>query len=127
MNTATNPLAIRPTAVLRWTMALVLVLYGAGKLVGPQFQVYASELDRPLGDVSGAWLTFHYFGYSPVYTALIAWVEIVGGMLLTFRRHATLGALILLPVLANIVIVDVAFGIGAGAAIVAGLLLVAAW
>ena len=37
-----------------------------------QFTVLDSELDKPMGDVSGFWLTWHWLGYSKVYGSLIA-------------------------------------------------------
>jgi hypothetical protein len=90
-------------------------LYGAAKITGSQFTILNSELSRPLGQVSGFWLTWYYFGYSTFYKILIGLTEIGGGLLLAVPRTALLGALLLLPVMVNIVVIDICFGISVGA------------
>jgi len=50
-----------------------------------------------MGEVSGFWLTWYYFGYSPVYGTVIALVQIAGGVLLVLPRTSLLAALVLLP------------------------------
>lgn len=92
---------------LRFYAAFTLFTYGFAKLMGAQFTVLDSQLARPMGEVSGFWLTWYYFGYSPVYSTIIAFTQIGGAVLLCFRRTALLGAFILLPVMVNIVCVDV--------------------
>lgn len=91
---------------LRYYAAFMLLSYGFAKIMGAQFTVLDSQLDEPLKHVSGFWLTWYYFGLSPVYSTIIAVVQIGGAALLCFRRTAFAGALILLPVMANIVLID---------------------
>ena len=118
-------MAPRATAApLRWLAAVVSIVYGFAKLNGSQFTVLDSELSRPLGEVSGFWLTWYYFGYSGVYGTLIALLQIGGGILLVLPRTALAGALLLLPVFANIFLVDVFFGIDLGATLVALLVVI---
>jgi hypothetical protein len=109
--------------VVRYLVALTLFVYGFAKLNGSQFTVLDSELDRPMGEVSGFWLTWYYFGYSRVYGTLLALAQIGGGALLLSRRTTLLGTLFLLPVVGNIVLVNVFYGIEPGALIVSVLLL----
>ena len=45
--------------VVRWFAALILIVYGFAKLNGSQFTVLDSELDKPMGTVSGFWLTWY--------------------------------------------------------------------
>lgn len=90
----------------RYYAAFTLLGYGFAKIMGAQFTVLDSELAKPMGDVPGFWLTWYYFGYSPIYSTLIAGVQIGGAVLLCFGRTALLGALLLLPVMVNIVGVD---------------------
>ena len=92
---------------VRYYAAFTLFTYGFAKVMGAQFTVLDSQLAKPMGEVSGFWLTWYYFGYSPVYSAIIAWTQIGGSILLCFRRTALLGAFVLLPVMVNIVCVDV--------------------
>lgn len=107
---------------LRYFVALAVILYGFAKLNGSQFTILQSELDKPLGEVSGFWLTWYYFGYSSIYGNLIALVQIVGGVLLMFRKTTLLGTCILLPVIGNIILIDIFYAIDLGALLVAMLL-----
>lgn len=86
----------------RYAAAALLLLYGFAKLTGAQFTVLDSELDKPLRDVSGFWLTWYCFGYSQVYGTVIALAQIAGAVALLFPRTALLGACAMLPVIANI-------------------------
>lgn len=100
-----------PPAALRYGVAFVFLLYGFAKLLGSQFTILDSELDRPMGQVSGIWLTWYYFGFSAVYGNLIGVAQIGGALLLTFRRTTLLGIGLLLPITTNIVLVDLFYGV----------------
>mgnify|MGYP006892764468 FL=1 len=103
---------------MRYYAAYMLLSYGFAKVMGAQFTVLDSQLAKPMGEVSGFWLTWYYFGYSPLYSAVIAGAQIVGACLLCFRRTALLGVLLLLPVIVNIVGIDlwvIRFPAGSGA------------
>lgn len=103
------PHKLLPTLYLaaRFYAAFMLLSYGFAKVMGAQFTVLDSQLAKPLGDVSGFWLTWYYFGYSAFYSALVAWTQILGAVLLCFRRTTLVGALVLFPVMVNIVGIDV--------------------
>lgn len=103
----------RGLRVARWLAAVLMITYGFAKLTGSQFTVLDSELSKPMGEVSGFWLTWYYFGSSTIYGTVIALVEIGGGLLLVWPRTALIGALVLLPVVGNIILMDILFGIGA--------------
>lgn len=98
----------------RYVAAMMLLTYGFAKITGAQFSILDSELDKPMGHVSGFWLTWYYFGYSPIYSHAIAAIEIAGALALTFRRTALLAACALLPIAVNIVLVDLAYGVDLG-------------
>jgi hypothetical protein len=100
-------------------VALVFVFYGFGKLMGSQFTILDSELDKPMGEVSGFWLTWYYFGYSAVYGTFIAVSHICGALLLTFRRTTLLGACLLFGIATNIVLVDLCYGVDLGGTVTA--------
>lgn len=114
---------MRTYVAARYFVALVMLFYGFAKLAGAQFTVLDSELERPMGEVSGFWLTWYYFGFSGEYRAFVALAEIGGALLLLARRTTLLGALVLLPVLMNVVLVDIFFRIDPGALLVAVVLL----
>ncbi|HVG43145.1 MAG TPA: hypothetical protein VM890_00390 [Longimicrobium sp.] len=100
-----------PPAALRYFVALMFLFYGFAKLNGAQFTVLDSMLDRPMREVPGFWLTWYYFGYSAVYGTLIALLQVVGALMLTFRRTALLGACLLFGIVSNIVLVDLFYDV----------------
>jgi hypothetical protein len=108
---------------LRYGLALFLLLYGFSKLFGAQFTVLDSELDKRLGRVSGFWLTWYYFSYSKIYGSLIAVIQIAGAVLLMFRKTTLLGACVLLPLLVNVALIDLFYGIDLDATLIAVVLL----
>lgn len=112
-----------PPRLPRWIAAVLCILYGFAKINGAQFTVLDSELTKPLAQVSGFWLTWYYFGYSAVYGTLIALLQVAGGVLLIVPRTALLGALLLLPIATNIVLIDVFYGVDIGGTLAALVLL----
>lgn len=111
----------------RYLTAFFIMFYGFAKLNGAQFTVLDSELDKPLGEVKGFWLTWYYFGYSAFYGNLIAVIQVLCGIGLLFRKTTLAAALILTGVMANILLVDYFFSIpmqGAAMAIIIAALLV---
>jgi hypothetical protein len=106
----------------RYFVAFVIVCYGWAKIMGSQFTILDSELDKPMGEVSGFWLTWYYFGYSPFYGNFIALIQIVAGFLLLCRRTVLLAACVLFGVIGNIILIDIFYGVDLGALIMAGFL-----
>jgi hypothetical protein len=104
----------------RYFVAFVIISYGWAKIMGSQFTILDSELDKPMGEVSGFWLTWYYFGYSPFYGNFIALIQIVAGFLLLYRKTVLLGACILFGVVGNIILIDIFYAIDPGALIMAG-------
>jgi uncharacterized membrane protein YphA (DoxX/SURF4 family) len=96
----------RAQVILRYFLAYIFLLYGFAKIFKGQFYSFSSTLDTPLGDISGLQLTWRFFGYSYAYTIFVAASQIIGSTLLLFKRTTTLGAVVLLPVVANIVFVN---------------------
>ena len=97
--------------VLRFIVSFLIIFYGFAKLNGAQFTVLTSELDKPMGQVSGFWLTWYYFGYSSIYSNFLGLAQIVGGVLLMFRKTTLLGTCLLLPVVSNIILIDIFYGV----------------
>ena len=95
----------------RYCVAFFVISYGWAKIMGSQFTILDSELDKPMREVSGFWLTWYYFGYSPFYGNLIALVQIACGFLLLYRKSVLLASCILFGVLGNIVLVDIFYGV----------------
>ena len=98
-------------AIVRYWLALEISGYGFGKLFGLQFGESFFRSDSIVGGLSGYNLTWNYFGHSYVFSSIIAVIQIAGSIMLLFRRTTLPGVLILLPVMINIVLIDLFYGI----------------
>jgi uncharacterized membrane protein YphA (DoxX/SURF4 family) len=95
---------------LRFYLAFFMIDYGWGKVTGGQFHILDPKiLDKPLKDVDKFYLAWHLFSMSKVFNVLVGSTQIIGGLLLMFNRTVLLGALILIPILIQILLVDIAF------------------
>lgn len=101
--------------IIRYWLAFSIATYGFAKILKTQFQSPTYRLDMPMGDVSGFGLTWYYFGYSYTLAVIIALFQIGGSILLLYRRTTLLGAMILLPVMVNIVLINLFYEIAPGA------------
>lgn len=100
---------------LRFLAAFLLFLYGSSKLLGRQFSLPAEVATKPVGSLSGYQLAWFYYSYSHAYAILLGLAQLAGATLLLFRKTALLGAAILLPVMTNILMINVFFKIALGA------------
>lgn len=110
---------------LRYLSAFLLLLYGSSKLLGRQFSVPPELALRPVGSLSGHQLAWYYYSYSPVYATLLGLIQLAGAALLLFRKTAALGAALLLPVMTNILMINLFFFITWGAICTSALIFVA--
>jgi hypothetical protein len=109
---------------LRYLSAFLLLLYASGKLLGRQFSVAPELALRPVGSLSGYQLTWYYYSYSHVYAILLGLIQLAGAALLLFRKTALLGAALLLPVMTNILLINLFFFIAWGAVCTSALIFV---
>ncbi|GAB4049183.1 hypothetical protein [Spirosoma litoris] len=101
--------------IIRYWLAFSISTYGFAKILKTQLQSPSYHLDMPMGDVSGFGLTWYYFGYSYTLAVIIALFQIGGSILLLYRRTTLLGVMILLPVMVNIVLINLFYEIAVGA------------
>ncbi len=80
--------------------------YGAAKILKTQFQPPRYILETPIGDLNGFWLTWTYYGYSQTMAYILGWTQVIGCILLLFRRTRLIGVFVLLPVMVNIDLID---------------------
>ena len=99
--------------LIRYGVAYDLAEFGWSKICHRQFVMPGSMLDLPYSSFSPADLFWTFFSYSYVFACIIGGLEIVGAMLLLFRRTRLLGVFVLLPILANILLMDIFYDIGA--------------
>jgi len=101
--------------VLRYWLAFEICTYGFAKILGTQFHTPYYRRDMLLGEVNGFTLTWFYYGYSYAMAVIIACVQIGGSVLLLFRKTLLLGTVVLLPVLLNILLINLFYDIATGA------------
>ena len=96
--------------ILRWYLAFYMISYGWGKINGEQFGSFNQEiLNSPLKEVGKFNLAWHLFSLDKTFNIIIGITQIIGGILIIINRTTLIGALILLPVLAQIFLIDLAF------------------
>src|SRR5579863_849452 len=110
--------------ILAGWIALDLAMFGWQKLFHLQGQVPLGQLDEPFSSFPGETLAWAFFGRSFPFFCLIGVLQIVGACLLLFRRTRLFGAIFLLPVILNIVLLNIFYGFEAGDTVHAVILLV---
>ena len=97
---------------LRYYLAILMFDYGLAKVFGIQFRYPApGDLLKPLGDHIPYTLLWRFMGYSKLYCIITGSVEILGGVLLLFRKTTMLGAVLTFGALCNVFILNVSYGI----------------
>jgi hypothetical protein len=95
---------------LRWYLAFYMFSYGWGKMTGDQFGVYdPAILEKPLKEVDKFYLAWHLFSLDQPFNTITGLIQILGAALIVFNRTVLPGALLLLPVLGQIFLIDLAF------------------
>jgi len=101
--------------VIRYWLAFSIATYGFAKIFKTQFSESISRDDSLVRDLNGFNLTWNYFAYSYTFAVIIGMVQIIGSILLLFRRTTLLGCMILIPVMVNILLINLFYEIAVGA------------
>ncbi len=94
--------------IVRYLLCIGMLPYAISKLCNFQFQLPAYVYPPPLGEIPGASLTWAFLGYQPWFQFLLGVLEFVPAVLLLFRRTRRLGAVLLLPVVLNVALMNYA-------------------
>ena len=100
--------------VLRLFLAINFFAYGVVKLVDFQFTWGYEQFDRPVRQDGGMGLVWAFFAYSRSYQICIGCVEVLPALLLLSQRTTALGGVMYLPVIVNVVIVDLYYTVHGG-------------
>lgn len=96
----------------RYYLALILLSYGLFKIVPTQFdEPTIRMLMQRYGDSSPMGLLWNFMGYSTAYQVFGGIAEVLGAVLLLFRRTTLLGALVLVGVMTNVVMLNFCFDV----------------
>jgi hypothetical protein len=97
---------------IRYILGFAMLTYGFAKLRPGQFYYPMPEqLLRPYGELSPFTLLWTFMGFSYSYSIFAALGEIIGGILLFFRRTTVLGALFVIGVMSNVVTLDLFYDV----------------
>ena len=96
----------------RYILGLFMVFYGIPKLLGNFFDYQLFALDSKLIDISDFELAWYYFGKNRWQELLSGILEFFPGLFLFHRKTYYVAALILLPVTAQVFILNLFFKIG---------------
>ena len=97
---------------LRIVLAYSMLWYGLAKVLKSQFPALSPiRLMEPIGDASPMGLLWSFMGHSTAYTVFAGLAEVIGGLLLLWRRTAAAGALILVAVLAHVVLLNFCYDV----------------
>jgi hypothetical protein len=97
---------------VRYWLAWILLSYGMSKVIQLQMPTpMADRLEEPLGQFSPMGLLWTFMGYSTAYECFAGAMEVLGGVLLFFRRTATLGALFTVAVIGNVVLLNFCYDV----------------
>lgn len=91
----------------RFLLAIVFLAYGGAKLAGLQFGgLSIAEHATPIKDLSLFKVAWYLFAHEP-FNFFTGICEIIAALLLLFRRTAIVGTLMLIPIIVNILIIDI--------------------
>jgi uncharacterized membrane protein YphA (DoxX/SURF4 family) len=94
-------------AALRYYLAGMMFVYGIIKIFHLQMPFpYLSQLVQPFGDKSPMGLAWSFIGYSKGYSAFSGIAELIGGILLLFRRTTLVGAITVAIVMLNVAMLN---------------------
>ncbi|MFM9945460.1 MAG: DoxX family membrane protein [Bacteroidia bacterium] len=90
--------------LLAWTF----LSYGWGKLNGGQFGLSPEQLAIPLKDIGLFKLSWYLFDQEP-FKSFVGISQIIAALLLLYNRTIILGAIMSIPILVNILIIDITY------------------
>jgi uncharacterized membrane protein YphA (DoxX/SURF4 family) len=97
---------------VRWFLFFFMLTYGLMKVIKTQFPLPGPDrLLQPYGESSPMGLLWTFMGQSTAYTIFAGSLEVLGGLLLIFRRTATLGALVAAAVMTNVVMLNLCYDV----------------
>lgn len=100
------------TTVLRYYILLTMFSYGMAKVIKLQFPYPGpGRLLQTYGESSPMGLAWTFFGYSTWYNYFTGFAELLGCVLLFFRRTYVLGAVVTFIVAANIMAINYCFDV----------------
>jgi hypothetical protein len=100
------------TILVRYYLAFTMINYGMFKIFKTQFPTPMGDwLMQSYGDSSPMRLLWTFMGFSTAYNVFVGLGEFFGGFLLLFRRTRLLGALLVIAVMSNVVMLNFTYDV----------------
>lgn len=97
---------------LRYVLAAAMLSYGTAKFGEGQFPaIDVRSLETPWGECSPMGVVWRFMGASPAYTACTGVVECLAALLLLWRRTSTLGGLVAVGAMTNVLLLNLCYDI----------------
>jgi hypothetical protein len=109
--------------LIRYGVAYDLAEFGWVKICHLQLVTPLSKLDLPYRSFSPADLFWAFYSHSYLFACILGGLQIAGAMLLLFRRTRLVGVFVLLPLLANILLMDIFYQIGGSVVVHASIMM----
>lgn len=111
-------------SLVRYALGVIMMGYGLIKIFRMQFALPAEIYDYPLRHLDGVTITWAFLGFSPWFSVFLGVLELIPGFLLLFRKTYILGAILLLPSLFAVFMINNAYDFWPHMRVFTGLLLV---
>ena len=99
--------------VFRQCVFIILNIYAISKILGGQFymkgKLPAEIAATTLGEASSFSLAWTFLGHSYVYILFIGISQLIGAWFLLWNKTKLIGLLLLIPIMINIILVDILF------------------
>jgi len=96
---------------VRYYLAFTMMSYGFYKVIKTQFPFPYYHLTETYAESSPMGLLWNFMGYSTAYNMFTGLAEVIGGVLILFRKTVTFGSLVSMTVLSNIVALNFCFDV----------------
>ncbi|HAA11728.1 MAG TPA: hypothetical protein DCE41_08540 [Cytophagales bacterium] len=98
--------------LLRYHVGFTLIMYGVAKVVPIQFgSLDLNTMETTLGEQTGMQFLWNFMSYSRFYAGISGWIEVIGGILLLFRRTTLAGAVLTAIAMTNVVLLDIGYDV----------------
>ena len=97
---------------ISWIVVFAMFIYGSGKLF--QFEG-ATEINKTVSELRGMELMWAFYGYSKAFAITIGVFEILGGILIFFKKTRIIGCFFTSAILINIILQDIYYNVHLGA------------
>ncbi|MBI3502445.1 MAG: hypothetical protein HY063_11700 [Bacteroidetes bacterium] len=92
--------------IIRFTSAYIMFFYAVVKLTHKQMDVSYYYLDAPMREANPWALMSYFYGRSNWQILIISLMELIPSCLLMFRKTMLLGAILMIPVAGNVVMIN---------------------